>query len=359
MKNKENIKELMDHLHLASDREIRFDEEAMMAAYEEKSTNHQSLSIKILSIFGGIMACLAFLGFIFMVQVFESQIGMGIFGVICIAGSSLISRISGKTIVDTLSVSFFITGFSLLGIALSTEGDIIYPVFIALALCVLFLVQSYILSFISILIINGSIFAFVQINHIYNLPSAVIILQAVITTFLFLWEAKIITKNKVLSQLYDPIRAGMVFSFMFTLAFLGFKSFFRIDNEEFYYYDLIPSVVILITILYVVSHLFKTLQVTDITYKILMYGLTVLFLLPTLLTPTIPGAILIILLSFLVNYKTGFVLAIIALVSFIGRFYYDLQFTLLTKSILLFTSGIIFLAIYFFTHKKLSAHEKI
>ncbi|SDJ56204.1 DUF4401 domain-containing protein [Chryseobacterium jejuense] len=358
MRNKENIKELMDHLHSASDREIRFDEEAIIAAYEEKSSNHQSLSIKILSVFGGIMACLAFLGFIFMVQVFDSQIGAGIFGIICIAGSSFISRISGKTIVDTLSVSFFITGFSLLGIALSTEGDIIYPIFIVLALCILFLVQSYILSFISVLIINGSLFAFAEINQAFALTCTIIILQAVFTTFLFLWEAKIITKSKVLSQLYDPVRTGMVFAFIFTLGFFGFKSFFRIEDGV-YYYSLIPSVVIVIAILYVVSHLFKTLQVADTTYKILMYILTVLFLLPTLLTPTIPGAILIILLSFLVNYKTGFVLGIIALLTFIGRFYYDLNFTLLTKSILLFTSGILFLAIYFFTRKKLSAHEKI
>ncbi|WP_294326203.1 DUF4401 domain-containing protein [uncultured Chryseobacterium sp.] len=358
MRNKENIKELLDDLRTANGREIHFDEEAIMAAYEEKSTNQQSLSIKILSVFGGIMACLAFLGFIFMVHVFDSQMGAGIFGVICIAGSSFISRISGKTIVDTLSVSFFITGFSLLGMALSTEGDTIYPVFIALALCVLFLVQSYILSFISIVIINGSVFAFAEIHQAFALTCTIIILQAVITTFLFLQESKIITQNKVLSKLYDPVRTGMVFSFLLTLACFGFKSFFRIKDGA-YYYSLIPSVIIVITILYVVSHLFRALQVTDTTYKTLMYILTVLFLLPTLLTPTIPGAILIILLSFLVNYKTGFVLGIIALITFIGRFYYDLHFTLLTKSILLFTSGLLFLAIYFFTHKKLSAHEKI
>ncbi|WP_250253828.1 DUF4401 domain-containing protein [Chryseobacterium sp. Marseille-Q3244] len=356
MRNKENIIELMNHLRTVSNKEIHFDEESIMADYQEKDTNHQSLSIKILSIFGGIMACLAFLGFVFMMQIFDSQIGAGILGVICIAGSSLISRISGKTIIDTLSVSFFITGFSLLGLALSTEGDTIYPVFIAFALCTLFLVQSYILSFISILIINGSIFALAQVNHIYHLTSAIIILQTIFTTYLFLQEAKIITKSKVLSKLYDPIRTGMIFSFILTLAFLGFGSFFRVTE---YYYDWIPSVMIVITILYVISLLFKTLQVTNTLYKIAIYALTVLVLSPTLLTPTIAGAILIMLLSFYTHYKTGFVLSIIALICFIGRFYYDLQFTLLTKSILLFGSGIFFLAMYFFAHKKLTAHEKI
>lgn len=356
MRNKENIKELMNHFRSVNDREICFDEEAIITAYEEKDKNQQSLSIKILSIFGGVMACIAFLGFIFIAQIFDSQTGASILGAACIAGASLISRISGKTIVDTLSVSFFITGFALLGLGLSPEGDIVYPVFIGIALCTLFFVHSYILSFISILIINGSIMTFVQVNHLFNLTSAIIVFQAIFITLLFLQEAKIITRHKISSILYDPIRTGMVFSFIFTLAFLGFGSFFHISR---YYYDWIPAVVIALAILYVIFHLLKTLRINNTAHKILLYGLTVLFLLPTLLTPTIPGAILIILLSFFVNYKTGFVLAIIALISFIGRFYYDLTFNLLTKSILLFTSGIIFLAIYFFTHKKLTAYEKI
>ncbi|MFC3755572.1 DUF4401 domain-containing protein [Chryseobacterium tructae] len=356
MRSKDNIKELIEQLRVGSNREIHFDEDAIMAAYQKKETNHQSLSIKILSIFGGIMACLTFLAFLFIAEIFDSETEASIVGVICIAGSSFISRISGKTIVDTLSVSFFITGFTLLGIGLSAEDNTIYITFIGIALCTLFLAQSYILSFISILIINGSIMAFAQVNHLYNLTSAIIIFQTVITTFLFLQEAKIISQNKLFSNLYDPVRTGMVFSFIFTLAFLGLGSFLRLTDE---YYDWIPSVVIVLAILYVVYLLFNTLQVTSTIYKILIYTLTVLFLLPTLLTPTISGAILVILLSFLVNYRTGFVLGIIALIGFIGRFYYDLQFTLLTKSILLFTSGVIFLAIYFLIHKKLTENEKI
>jgi uncharacterized membrane protein len=354
MTNREHIKNLMNHLQTESKREIHFDEDTIMAAYEEKDNNHQSLSIKILSIFGGIMACLAFLGFIFIAQIFDSPMGASILGVLCIAGSSLISRISGKTIIDTLSVSFFITGFSLLGLGLSSEGDLIYIAFIALALCTLILVQSYILSFISVLIINGSMIAFSLAHDIYALTSAIVIFQTVVVTFLFLQEAKIITKSRILSKLYDPVRTGMVFSFIFTLVFLGLESFLRMANHH---YDWVPSVVIILAILYVLSFLFKTLKITDTTYKIIIYTLTALLLLPTLLTPAISGAVLIILLSFFVNYRTGLALAIIALIYFIGRFYYDLAFSLLIKSILLFVSGIIFLVIYFFTHKKLTANE--
>lgn len=349
----------MNQLQTDSEREIHFDEDRILAAYEEKDNNHQSLSIKILSIFGGIMACLTFLGFIFMADVFDSSTGASIFGILCIVGSSLISRISRKTIIDTLSVSFFITGFVLLGFGLFSKGDTIFIAFTGLALGTLFLVQSYILSFISVLIINGTIITYSVTEEVYNLLPVMIIFQTLMITFLFTQEAKIISINRLFSKLYDPVRSGIVFSFILTLLFIESDFLPRIIGIGYHYYDWVPSLVIVLAILYVVFLLFNTLKVSNTTYKIIIYALTVLFLSPTLLTSTISGAILIVLLSFFVNYKTGFVLGIIALIVFIGRFYYDLQFSLLTKSILLFASGVIFLIIYFLTHKKLTANEKI
>jgi len=94
-------------------------------------------------------------------------------------------------------------------------------------------------------------------------------------------------------------------------------------------------------------------------YKSGIYALSILLLLPTVLSPAISGAILIILLSFLVNYKTSLVIGIAAFIYFVSQYYYDLHFTLLTKSILLFSSGILFLGLYLLTHKKLTSNEKI
>ena len=60
-----------------------------------------------------------------------------------------------------------------------------------------------------------------------------------------------------------------------------------------------------------------------------------------------------------VNYKTGLVIGIISFIYFISQYYYDLNFTLLTKSIILFSSGIVFILFYLFTNKKLNTNEKI
>lgn len=354
MRTKENIKELMHALQAASDREIHFDEEAIVSVYQKKDAD-QSLAIKILSVFGGILVCLAFIGFLFLADIFRSAESITLLGVFCITASAVVSRFLKKIITDTLSVSFYITGFALLGFGLASQGNDVELVFIVIASAVLLLAQNYILSFISVLIINGSIAALIISGGIPNLVYVFIAVQALIITFMLMQEAKIITAGRKFSALYDPVRTGMVFSFLGTLVYTGFET--KISISTFYTWS--SSVVIILAILYVVSVLMKTLYVTDTSYKIVIYLLTVLILSPTVLFPAIPGAILIILLSFMVNDKTGFATACLGLIYFIGKFYYDLHLTLLTKSILLFSSGILFLAIYRFIHKKLISHEKI
>ena len=84
----------------------------------------------------------------------------------------------------------------------------------------------------------------------------------------------------------------------------------------------------------------------------MIYALSLLTLLTTILAPAISGSLLIVLLAFKVNYRTGFVMGLIALVYGIGQYYYDLQFTLLVKSIMLMASGALFLLFYFYLKNK-------
>ncbi len=63
MRNKDDIKELLEYFQNKEDKPLKFDEEAIITAYQ-KHDNHQSLAIKILSVFGGILASLAVLVFL-------------------------------------------------------------------------------------------------------------------------------------------------------------------------------------------------------------------------------------------------------------------------------------------------------
>ena len=335
MKSKEEITELLNQVQLP----------------EEK--DNQPLSIKILSVFGGILATLAFVAFLAIAGLYDSGAGLLILGSLSIGGAISLNKVSDKTITDTLSISTYIIGLSMIGFGceqFSVDENIICLLFIGIALGSLRLVQNYILSFVSVLIISGSLYMLIMFNYEfafnfeYSLPmNLYIFVYALITTYFFLNEAKLITQNPRLSKLYNPVRAGLMLSFLLALKFVN---------------GWLSSVIIIPLIIYVVSILLTVLNINKKNNRIGIYALSLLLLLPTALYPAISGAMLILLLSFLVNYKTGLALSIVAFIYFICQYYYDLNFTLLTKSILMLSSGVLFIALYLFTRKAFT-HEKI
>lgn len=355
MKSKEQIATLLAHMANGDD-QIQYDVDKIAAVYEKNDHGHQSVAVKILSVVGGILASLAFMGFLFLVGLYDSETGLLVLGIAAILSSTLLSKKADSIITDTICVSFFIIGFALLGIGLDkmrVDENIIFTVFIGVAFCSLVFVQTYILSFVSLLIVNGSILALILFNHQYELVNVYVAVMALVTAWFFLKEAAMITSSKVLSRLYNPIRTSLVFSFMAGLVLVGKSGLV----PAYLNYDWMSSVVIIAVILCVVFIIFEVLKITRLQHKILISICTVLVLLPALFSPAIPGAILIILLGFLINDKTGFVLGVLAFIYFVSQYYYDLNLTLLTKSILLFSSGILFLLIYLLTHKKLTTHE--
>ena len=357
MRNKENITAILDYFQTTEEKAFDFDEAAIVTAYQKNNDNH-SLAIKIVTVFGGLLASLAFIGFLLIAGLYNSDVGLLLFGTLFIAGSIWINKEFDKIIMDTVSVSFFIIGFTLLGFGFSelkTDENIISIIFIIISCCSLIIVQNYILSFTSVLIINGSILALIITNSNPDLIHIYVSALALILTYVFLKEAKIITTGKTLSKLYNPIRTGLILSFLSGLIFLGKKGIIEISPG----YIWLSSIVIIATIVYLVSILLDLFGITKVQHKTVFNIFTVLLLLTTALSPAILGAILIVLLSFLVNYKTGLVLGVIAFIYFISQYYYDLNFTLLTKSILLFSSGVLFIILYLFTHKKLTTNEKI
>ncbi|MCX8531881.1 DUF4401 domain-containing protein [Chryseobacterium luquanense] len=361
MRTKEEVKQLLDTLQDASDKDLKFNEEEIYKDYE-KSNNHQSLPIKILSIFGGILASLLFMGFLFITGIYDSELGLLALGIPLIIFGTFITKATDNILLDTLSISAYIIGFVLLGVGLSqmeTHENVISLIFIAIAASTLFIVRSYLISFVSVLIVCGGFLFLIISNHTFDSIHIYVSLLAVVLTLLYLKEAKLITYNKTFSQLYDSVRIALIFCFLAGLYLSGRN--YRIDriDEYSFEYSWISSVVIIAAILYVISHLFEMLNIKKNEQKYGIYALSVFILLPTIFSPAISGAILIILLSFMVNYKTSLVIGVVAFIYFVSQYYYDLHYTLLTKSIVLFGSGVLFLGLYFLTHKKLSSDEKI
>ena len=64
MKLEHEIKALLGDIKASQTGEVSFDEAAIIAEYQHNAGERSSLAIKVLIIFGGFLATLAFLGFL-------------------------------------------------------------------------------------------------------------------------------------------------------------------------------------------------------------------------------------------------------------------------------------------------------
>ena len=353
-----NKKALLDSIRLSEGAKFECDENAIYEEYNTQGENKSSIAIKVLSIFGGFLATLAFLGFLAIAGLYNSEFGLLIFGIGFIISAIWLNKAYDKLIIDTFSISIYVIGFALLAFGLSemnVDENIIAILISLIALSSLIITQNFILSFISVLAISGSFIFLIISNNSYDLIHLYVAINTLILAYLFLNEAKIISSNKRLSQLYNPVRIGLVISLLFGLISIGKRHLIPISQSHIW----LSSIVMILVIMYLVYSIIKINQIKTVKSKVMIYTLSSLILISTIFSPSISGAIVIVLLSFLVNYKTGLAIGIISIIYFVSQYYYDLNFTLLTKSIILFVSGIMFLLFYLFTTKNLKTNEKI
>ena len=248
--------------------------------------------------------------------------------------------------------------WALLALGLSgmnVNESIIALIVSVIALCSLALTQNFVLSFISVLAISGSCLILISSQNLYDLVHIYISANTLILAYIFLNEARIISSRGKMSKLYNPIRAGLIVSLLFGLVSIGKRHLIPISQNHIW----ISSIVMIFVIMYLVYTIINIIEIETIKSKLLIYSLSAIILIATLWCPSISGAIVILLLSFLVNYKTGLALGIVSLIYFISQYYYDLNFTLLVKSMILVVSGIILLLFFLFTTKMIRANEKV
>ncbi|NKI27608.1 DUF4401 domain-containing protein [Arenibacter sp. 6A1] len=351
-------KNLIDRIRSSEGSKFECDEDSILENFKRQEENQSSIAIKILSTLGGFIAALAFLGFLLLGEIYDSDFGLLISGIGFIILAIWLNIGFDKLIIETFSASLYILGFSMIATGMviggSDKNDII-TVLSLIGLSALILTQNYLLSFISVLITTVGLLLLIILNDLYDLIPLYIAVHTLLLTYLFLKEAKIISLGTKISKLYNPVRIGVLVSLLIALISIGIEELVPLPQSHFW----LTNIILIPVFMYLVVTIIKINNIKSIKSKISIYTLCTLILVSTIVAPTILVAIIIILLSFLVNYKTGLVIGILSIIYFVSQYYYNMNFTLLTKSILLFTSGIVFLLFYLFTTKKLTTNEKI
>lgn len=350
------MKELVKQLEQESGRSFEWNESAALEEAEKKHDHQSGLTVKLLSVLGGLLAALFFIGFCFISRLYESSFALMFFGIVFIGGAIVLNKLYDNVLLDTISVSLYIIGYTFLGMGMGkaqASEDLICWVFIATGCGTLLLIQNYILSFLAVLFINGSLMSFLFRYSDYHLHHVYLSFLTLTVTCWYLNEARLLRIHPAIARLYNPLRLGLTVSFLGAL-FLVSTNWFNIIFQHYLWISFLP---VFAASLFMVFRILDLLGVNAIREKFIVYVLCAAVLLPTCWSPAIAGAILIVLLSFRVHYRTGLVFGTVSFIYFISQYYYDLKLTLLTKSALMLTSGLFFLILYVLTRKKLTADD--
>lgn len=342
------INQVLKNLQEKHGDSFSFDQKSIEKEAEIQSSQFSNLAVKILSVIGGFLGSLFFLGFLMILGMYDTPVVALVMGVILIIVALGIDRNETSVLLDTVSISNFLIGGFLIGFGLVDQmnGDENLLILVAMTIATIsfFFAKGFMLRLTCVLIFNGSWLALILENRINSAFHFQIIFLLVGFIYLSFFEAKIISKNDFWNSIYKPLHAALLLSLSFALFLLA-NSW---KMEVYFLNDWISSVAIFIANLFVVFKIIEGLKLNDEKNKIWIYGLSVFVFLPTFLMPSIGGAILVLLTSYHIGHRAGTALGMIGLVYFGMQFYYDLNLTLLTKSIILMISGVVFLSSYYF-----------
>src|SRR5690606_17376348 len=138
--------------------------------------------------------------------------------------SHWLNRKNDRVILDTLSICLYLLGYGLfaMGFDISRAAPIIcHLLFVLIAIITLIINRSYILTFVSVLIITGSLIAIIFDLEIPNLIHVLMIMITFLTIYFMLNEAKFLKIRFTEAKRHQAIRTGLTFSYLLCLYFLG------------------------------------------------------------------------------------------------------------------------------------------
>ena len=297
-----------------------------------------NLTIQVVSIIGGILTAIFFLGFLALARIIQSEISSLIIGTLLIITTLIISRIVIRPFLDAMNITLYIAGCVLAGFGMSANIHTLFFILIIISILTFFLSRGFILPFLSVILFNISLFgAFLFIN-----------------AFEKLFEG---TKTENYFSKYRPFHAGLFVSSIVSLG--GLSISYLVSETNSWLVSGILSVYIWIGLLIMIQQIIQVMKGNNPVNQVGIYILCIIICLPTVFAPYLSGSLLLILICFHYGYRAECTAALLLFIYAVSKYYYDLNLSLLTKSITLFFIGIACIAAWYFFTQKRTRHEKI
>jgi hypothetical protein len=346
---------LLQEIEQEQDANFVYDRSSIERDIELHAQNRASLAIKVLTILGGLLGTSTFLGFFVAAGLYDSPVSMLVVGVMLLIGAEWLIKVKKDATIDSIGVALTIAGYFMLGIGVQQvthSNTAVASVLGLVAVLLLIFSESKICVFISVLVLAGSLLSLLFILKVAYLVHGLTAALGALLTYISLNEAKLIATYHRLNLMYSPIRIGVVFSLALTLGLTVHQKFLSANIGHLW----ISSMVLIIFVLILLTNVLKHTTIIRSKTKAICYACGAVLLVPFILTPSVPGALLILLSSFYMGNKFGFWVGLLALVYFIVLYYYDLNMTLLAKSGIMIASGLLFLGVFVLLNRYLKSY---
>lgn len=313
-----------------------------------------SLLIQTLSILGGLLSAVFFIFFL-LITMTQSEISCVVTSIILLITSIIINRLYSKPFLDAIHVTFYIAACTLPITYTSFQPDVLLIALIVISILTFFLTKGVLLPFMAVLSFN--LFLFLEISNVLSyddVPQIAAAFFVVIFILLHLFEDKLLSNIPDKYLKYKPLHAGVFVSAFIALVILSVLNAY---SEVI----ISPSIYLLICLCFIIAvqQVIKAMKIKKTSTQCCIYLISIALYCPALYAPYLGGSLVLILLTYNYGYKKEFIASILLLAYSVSKFYYDLSLTLLTKSIILFFSGIACLAVWYYLTQKKAAHEKI
>jgi len=309
-----------------------------------KSAHKESIGIQLLSIAGGLLGSMFFIGFLFM-TIFDAPKAMGVLGVILMIAVLIVDRTSKSRVLDGACIGTSVAALIMVGVGLetSTHSDNATALaLLAISILMPLVTRGYMLNLIAVLVFNGALFALIYTNHVFILIHLFVPLLAAAYTYTSLYRFRI-------------WRNGFLLSFIVLLGYLGMT---EMDRPGYNGNDWISSVLIIAVVVFILQRIISHLHIETQRSKIQIYAMTLLLMLLSVFAPAICGGLLILLLSFHTGHRVGLITGFLALLYFVSLYYYNMHFSLLIKSGIMVATGMLFLTAWFIFKNTLKRYEQ-
>lgn len=341
MKHKESMEQALEEVRSVTGTAFECDLEQVFA---NESPRHGG-AIAVLQVVGGLLGSIAFLGFLFAFGIYQHRFAVIIIGILFFGASVANPWILKRAFPETIGLFLYVIGCFLFTYGLSQyhlDGNMVISVLVLASSLALLLGKGRLIVFTSVLLLAGSLVAYAFENHVEDLIHVVVFVSIAVAGYVTINESKILMMRNRIASISDTVALA------FAIAGVGIMNLMNISlHLPFNPYLLWVSGLapFFIAVLIINRRVDGSMTVTIIS---------AIFLLSiAIFAPAIMASIAIILLGYGYNRKVMMVLGILVFFQFTSQFYYDLKFTLLTKSWMLMGTGILGLAGYFLYNKSI------